>query len=72
MSLAFIEFEARILGLSLETKIFLIRKKGRKKGQSHIWRRASALPKKHVLYFMQKFSILLMPSFSSQFPMYQS
>ena len=25
MSLAFIEFEARILGLSLETKIFLIR-----------------------------------------------
>ena len=31
MSLAFIEFEARILGLSLETKIFLIRKKERKK-----------------------------------------
>ena len=31
MSLAFIEFEARILGLSLETKIFLIRKKGRTK-----------------------------------------
>ena len=30
MSLAFIEFEARILGLSLETKIFLIRKKERK------------------------------------------
>ena len=27
MNLAFIEFEARILGLSLETKIFLIRKK---------------------------------------------
>ena len=36
MSLAFIEFEARILGLSLETKIFLIRKEERKKGQSHI------------------------------------
>ena len=31
MSLAFIEFEARILGLSLETKIFLIRKEERKK-----------------------------------------
>ena len=33
MSLAFIEFEARILGLSLETKIFLIRntEHGRKK-----------------------------------------
>ena len=30
MSLAFVEFEARNLGLSLETKIFLIRKKGRK------------------------------------------
>ena len=30
MSLASIEFEARILGLSLETKIFLIRKEERK------------------------------------------
>ena len=37
MSLAFIEFEARILGLSLETKIFLIRNtEDRKEGQSHI------------------------------------
>ena len=47
MSLAFIEFEARILGLSLETKIFLIRnmEEQKKEGQSHIWRRASALPK---------------------------
>ena len=41
ISLVFIEFEARISGLSLKTKIFIIRKKG----QSHIWRRASALPK---------------------------
>ena len=31
MSLAFIEFVARILGHSLEAKIFLIRKKERKK-----------------------------------------
>ena len=45
ISLVFIEFEARFSGPSLEIKIFLIRKKQRKKGQSHIWRRASALPK---------------------------
>ena len=42
ISLVFIEFKARISGLSLETKIYLIRKEGKEKVIYGVWRPKNA------------------------------